>query len=106
MDVSRPEPDRERDAIGRLLAANDDLRGQYLDLLKHALTYYLWGETLAPLETLPQKSFFQRSVYRVLKGVERAVKLSSAHRVRLAVHFQFDPAKRIWAPTGRLWQTR
>ena len=48
------------------LAAPDDARELYLTLLKHALTYYLWGETLASIESIPRISPLRKSIYWVL----------------------------------------
>lgn len=84
------------------LAAPDNARELYLTLLKHALTYYLWGETLAPIESVPRTSPLRKSIYWVLRVVDGLISTGTGGHIRLARRFRFDPAKRIegtdWPP--------
>lgn len=83
-------------------AVREDARHLYLTLLKHTLTYYLWGETLAPIETLPRTSPLRRSIYWILKMVNSLISTGTAGHICLARHFKFDPTNRIegkdWPP--------
>ena len=81
---------------------SEDAKDLYLTLLKHALTYYLWGETLAPIETMPRTSPLRKSLYWIVKAADGLISSGSGGRVRLAYRFRFDPEKRIegadWPP--------
>lgn len=79
-----------------------EVRNLYLTLLKHTLTYYLWGETLASIETLPRTSPIRKSVFLILKTVDGLISTATGGRICLAHRFKFDPKKRIegsdWPP--------
>src|SRR5688572_21880011 len=80
----------------------EDARTLYLTLLKRTLTYYLWGETLAPIQTMSRSSPVRKSIYSILKSIDSLVSAATADRVCLARRFKFDPASRIegtdWPP--------
>ncbi len=74
----------------------------YLQLLKNTLTYYLWGETLLPLEMATASNTLHRFIHSILRLTDNLVKGVSGGRVRIARTFKFDPAKRLegkdWPP--------
>jgi O-methyltransferase len=72
----------------------------YLQLLKNTLTYYLWGETLLPLEVTHSSSSLQRVLHGCLRAADSVVKGVSGGRVRIARQFRFDPALRS---VGKDW---
>ncbi len=86
--------------ISKDFAVAEDARNLYLTLLKHTLTYYLWGETLVSIETLPRTSSLRKSIYWILKMVDGLISTGTAGRICLARRFKFDPTNRI---EGRDW---
>ena len=86
--------------ISKDFSAPEDARNLYLTLLKHTLTYYLWGETLVSIETLPRTSPLRKSIYWILKMVDGLISTGTAGRICLARRFKFDPTNRI---EGRDW---
>ena len=73
---------------------NKDL---YLTLLKHALTYYLWGETFELLEQQPPKALSRKLIYFVLNSM---LKVATGGRISIVRRFQFNPMDRR---EGRDW---
>lgn len=83
-------------------SVDQEVRDMYLSLLKRALTYYLWGESLAPVDTLPRTSAPRKAAFALLSLVNRALNVASFGHLTLARRFKFDPAKRVegmdWPP--------
>lgn len=77
-----------------------EIRDFYLNLLKNALTFYLWGETLLPLEAEKGSSALQHFILKCLRFGDSAIKTLSGGRVRIARQFRFDPALRT---VGKDW---
>jgi O-methyltransferase len=88
--------------VSTVIPAYGHARYLYLTLLKHTLTYYLWGETLASIEALPRTSPLRKSIYWVLKMVDGLISRGTAGHICLARRFKFDPVNRIegtdWPP--------
>ena len=82
--------------------AQESARDLYLTLLKRTLTYYLWGETLASIETMNRTSPRRRAVYSLVKMLDGVISAGTGGRICLARRFEFDPKNRIegtdWPP--------
>jgi O-methyltransferase len=78
---------------------NETNKDLYLNLLKHTLTYYLWGETFESLEQAPPKAFLRRLLYSILNST---LKFATKGRIGIGRHYRFNPDDRLegkdWPP--------
>ncbi|MFY7999256.1 MAG: TylF/MycF family methyltransferase [Candidatus Kapaibacteriota bacterium] len=72
----------------------------YLQLLKNTLTYYLWGETLLPLEMAQSATAFHRFIHRCFRAADSVIRGMSGGRFRIVRQFKFDPNLRA---VGKDW---
>jgi hypothetical protein len=85
------------------IATTDTAQKLYLDLLKQTLTYYLWGETLVPVNLTPRAiaaSPQQKLKRAAIQTADKLIKSASGGTLNLAYQATFDAAQRL---EGRDW---